>query len=78
MFDILLCYTVYAKKMVIAYNLWWQQVAAQSGHQVTLAEINEGALQKAKASIETNLKRVAKKVHKVRCWFSYLWNKTNS
>ncbi|XP_023716107.2 hydroxyacyl-coenzyme A dehydrogenase, mitochondrial [Cryptotermes secundus] len=40
------------------------QVAAQSGYQVTLAEINEGALQTAKVSIETNLKRVAKKVHK--------------
>lgn len=40
------------------------QVAAQSGHQVTLVEINEGALKAAKSSIETNLKRVAKKVHK--------------
>lgn len=40
------------------------QVAAQSGHQVTLVEINEGALKKAKSSIETNLKRVAKKIHK--------------
>jgi adenine-specific DNA glycosylase len=44
---------------------------------VTLAEINEGALQKAKTSIETNLKRVAKKVHKVRCSSSYPRNKTN-
>lgn len=40
------------------------QVAAQSGHQVTLVEINEEALKTAKSSIETNLKRVAKKVHK--------------
>jgi len=40
------------------------QVAAQSGHQVTLVEINEGALKTAKSSIETSLKRVAKKVHK--------------
>lgn len=40
------------------------QVAAQTGHQVTLVEVNETALQKAQSSILVNLKRVAKKIHK--------------
>lgn len=40
------------------------QVAAQTGYQVTLVEINDGAIQKARSSIEKNLHRVAKKVHK--------------
>ncbi|KAJ9600764.1 hypothetical protein L9F63_001079, partial [Diploptera punctata] len=40
------------------------QVAAQTGHQVTLVEVSEAALEKAQSSILINLKRVAKKIHK--------------
>nr|CAD7194701.1 unnamed protein product [Timema douglasi]CAD7407372.1 unnamed protein product [Timema poppensis] len=40
------------------------QVAAQTGHQVTLYEINQEALKKAKQGIMVSLQRVAKKTHK--------------
>lgn len=40
------------------------QVAAQTGHQVTLVEVNEDLLKKAQASINNNLSRVAKKLFK--------------
>nr|CAD7460717.1 unnamed protein product [Timema tahoe] len=39
-------------------------VAAQTGHQVTLYEINQEALKKAKQGIMVSLQRVAKKTHK--------------
>lgn len=37
------------------------QVAAQSGHNVTIADMNENVLQKAKEKIETGLFKVARK-----------------
>ncbi|KAJ9597989.1 hypothetical protein L9F63_026906 [Diploptera punctata] len=40
------------------------QVAAQTGHQVTIVEVNEDALKKAQAGIQTSLQRVAKKLYK--------------
>lgn len=40
------------------------QVAAQTGHQVTIVEVNEGAIKKAQAGIQTSLQRVAKKLYK--------------
>ncbi|GLV34458.1 Mitochondrial trifunctional protein alpha subunit [Carabus blaptoides fortunei] len=40
------------------------QVAAQTGHQVTLVEVNEELLKKAQASISNNLGRIAKKLFK--------------
>lgn len=40
------------------------QVAATTGHQVTLVEMNATLLEKARASIATNLERVAKKQFK--------------
>lgn len=40
------------------------QVAAQSGNNVTLVEVNADILKKAEASIATNLGRVAKKLYK--------------
>ncbi|RZF34649.1 hypothetical protein LSTR_LSTR012731 [Laodelphax striatellus] len=40
------------------------QVAAQSGHNVTLVDLNEQVLQKSKGSIEKSLQRVAKKLYK--------------
>ncbi|XP_022193561.2 hydroxyacyl-coenzyme A dehydrogenase, mitochondrial [Nilaparvata lugens] len=40
------------------------QVAAQSGHNVTLVDLNEQVLQKSKGSIEKSLQRVAKKMYK--------------
>uniref|UniRef100_A0A6M2DCF3 3-hydroxyacyl-CoA dehydrogenase n=1 Tax=Xenopsylla cheopis TaxID=163159 RepID=A0A6M2DCF3_XENCH len=40
------------------------QVAAQTGHNVTLVEVNSDVLTKAQDSIKTNLTRVAKKLHK--------------
>ncbi|KAL1494537.1 hypothetical protein ABEB36_010120 [Hypothenemus hampei] len=40
------------------------QIAAQSGNQVTLVEVNPELLKKAETSIVTNLSRVAKKVYK--------------
>lgn len=40
------------------------QVAAQTGHEVNLVEVNEELLKKAQASISTNLGRVAKKLFK--------------
>lgn len=39
-------------------------MAAQTGHNVTLVEVNADLLKKAEASIETNLRRVAKKLYK--------------
>ncbi|CAH1399724.1 unnamed protein product [Nezara viridula] len=40
------------------------QVAAQSGHKVTLVDVKEDIIKKAEESIAASLKRVAKKVHK--------------
>jgi 3-hydroxyacyl-CoA dehydrogenase len=40
------------------------QVAAQSGHKVTLVDVNDQVLKKAKDSISGNLNRVAKKIFK--------------
>lgn len=40
------------------------QVAAQTGHQVSLVDLNEKVLQNANASIKKNLQRVAKKQFK--------------
>jgi 3-hydroxyacyl-CoA dehydrogenase len=40
-------------------------VAAQTGHQVTIVEINEDAIKKARNGIEISLQRVAKKLYKV-------------
>lgn len=40
------------------------QVAAQTGHKVTLVEVNEDLLKKAQGSISNNLGRVAKKLFK--------------
>lgn len=40
------------------------QVAAQTGHHVTLVEVNENLLKKASSSIEGSAQRVAKKVYK--------------
>jgi 3-hydroxyacyl-CoA dehydrogenase len=40
-------------------------VAAQTGHQVTIVEVNEDAIKKAKNGIENSLHRVAKKLYKV-------------
>jgi len=40
------------------------QVAAQTGHHVTIVEINEDALKKAWNGIESSLQRVAKKLYK--------------
>lgn len=40
------------------------QVAAQTGHEVTLVEVNEELLKKAQDSINTNLARVSKKLFK--------------
>lgn len=37
------------------------QVAAQTGHQVTLVDISEDLLKKSKKNIETSVARVAKK-----------------
>ena len=37
------------------------QVAAQTGHQVTLVDVANDLLQKSKKSIETSVLRVAKK-----------------
>jgi len=39
-------------------------VAAQTGHNVTLVEVNDGALKKAESGIAKSLQRVAKKLHK--------------
>jgi 3-hydroxyacyl-CoA dehydrogenase len=41
------------------------QVAAQTGHNVTIVEVNEDALKKANNGIQSSLQRVAKKLHKV-------------
>jgi len=38
------------------------QVGAQTGHNVVLYDISDAALDKARASIETSVKRVAKKM----------------
>lgn len=40
------------------------QVAAQTGHSVTLVEVNDNLLKKASSSIEGSTQRVAKKVYK--------------
>lgn len=40
------------------------QVAAQTGHNVTLVEVNENLLKKASSGIEISAQRVAKKVYK--------------
>lgn len=40
------------------------QVAAQTGHNVTLVEVNADVLAKAQTSIKNNLSRVAKKLYK--------------
>jgi len=40
------------------------QVAAQTGHHVTIVEINEDAIKKARNGIESSLQRVAKKLYK--------------
>ena len=37
------------------------QVAAQTGHQVTMVDVSEELLNKSKSSIEKSLQRVAKK-----------------
>jgi hypothetical protein len=47
-------------------------VAAQTGHHVTIVEINEDAIKKAKNGIESSLQRVAKKLYKV-CTYSFLY-----
>lgn len=40
------------------------QVAAQTGHQVTLVEVNDAALKKAHSNIQGSLQRVVKKLYK--------------
>ncbi|PNF25115.1 Hydroxyacyl-coenzyme A dehydrogenase, mitochondrial [Cryptotermes secundus] len=40
------------------------QVAAQTGHRVTVVEVNENAIEKAKNGIQNSLQRVAKKLYK--------------
>lgn len=40
------------------------QVTAQSGMDVTIVEVNDGALKKAETGIKTSLERVAKKLYK--------------
>lgn len=53
---------------VLLYNFCWlrtfEQVAAQTGHNVTLVEVNADILKKAESSIATSLSRVAKKLYK--------------
>lgn len=39
-------------------------MAAQTGHKVTLVDVNNDVLKKAQSSIQTNVQRVAKKVYK--------------
>ena len=39
-------------------------MAAQTGHKVTLVDVNNDVLKKAQSSIQTNLQRVAKKIYK--------------
>jgi 3-hydroxyacyl-CoA dehydrogenase len=39
----------------------FHQVAAQTGHQVTLVDISDDLLKKSKKNIETSVTRVAKK-----------------
>jgi 3-hydroxyacyl-CoA dehydrogenase len=40
-------------------------VAAQTGHHVTIVEVNEDAIKKANNGIQSSLQRVAKKLYKV-------------
>lgn len=40
------------------------QVAAQTGHEVTIVEVNDDAIKKAQKGIQTSLQRVAKKAYK--------------
>lgn len=40
-------------------------MAAQTGHHVTIIEINEDAVKKARNGIESSLQKVAKKLYKV-------------
>jgi len=51
------------------------QVAAQTGHQVTLVDVAADLLQKSKKSIETSVSRVAKKKYaddsQVICFMSW-------
>lgn len=42
------------------------QVSAQTGHDVTVVELNQDVLDKTRKSIETSVQRVAKKVYKER------------
>ena len=42
------------------------QVAAQTGHNVTLVDVKDEFLDKSRANIEGSIKRVAKKMFKVR------------
>lgn len=41
------------------------QVAAQSGHNVTLVDTSEAALQRARDNIQTSMQRMVKKLYKV-------------
>jgi hypothetical protein len=46
------------------------QVAAQTGHHVTIVEVNEDAIKKANNGIQSSLQRVAKKLYKVYLLYS--------
>jgi 3-hydroxyacyl-CoA dehydrogenase, NAD binding domain len=41
--------------------VWFYQVAAQTGHHVTLVDVSENLLKNSKKNIETSVTRVAKK-----------------
>ena len=41
------------------------QVAAQTGHDVAVVDLNDQVLKKSQTNIETSIKRVAKKIYKV-------------
>ncbi len=52
-------------RIVMRWNLYeditFLQVAAQTGHQVTLVDMNDDILQKSQSNIQKSLSRVAKK-----------------
>lgn len=50
--------------MLLIFNEKFFQISAQAGQNVTLVDLNSEILQKGLKSIQTNLTRVAKKVHK--------------
>ena len=50
--------------LLTIYNLHLLQVAAQTGHTVTLVDVSDDLLKKSKKNIETSLARVVKKAYK--------------